>query len=358
MRRLAGCLSLLLTLLVAVAPVAGESAIDWTLGIQPNVVPAGVFTTFTLTATNHGDGEKLGCLEVTLPASFTIQSVGDPQASNGRDWVASLGGTTNVVHSVDGGGKLDEGEFVTFTVRARPNSSGQTAWANHAHKSQHCEDVDQPGLPVVVTVTQGAATPTPVPTPTSPAPTPVPTATPRPTPPPHPTPPTAPPGTTPPGQGSSTPQPSTGATTAPSSPSPAAAGDDRTPAASARASDDGSGTGSTFSGTDDPTGGPSGNRTTGQSGTTGGVSTGDGSPAFALIPEVAAPSSGVIGLGFEVFDLLDGTHVWFVPAMTVGVPGLLVILWVALQTVGILAWLPAVRRMRGGHRSAVAGSGS
>jgi hypothetical protein len=34
----------------------------------------------------------------------------------------------------------------------------------------------------------------------------------------------------------------------------------------------------------------------------------------------------------------------------VGVPGLLVVLWVALQTVGALAWVPAVRRLRGEDR--------
>jgi len=46
-----------------------------------------------------------------------------------------------------------------------------------------------------------------------------------------------------------------------------------------------------------------------------------------------------------VFGLLDADFVWFVPAASVAVPGLLVIIWVVLQTIGALAWIPAVRRV-------------
>jgi hypothetical protein len=44
--------------------------------------------------------------------------------------------------------------------------------------------------------------------------------------------------------------------------------------------------------------------------------------------------------------LLAGFHIWAVPAASIAVPGLLVLLWVALQTSGALVWIPAVRRMR------------
>jgi hypothetical protein len=43
--------------------------------------------------------------------------------------------------------------------------------------------------------------------------------------------------------------------------------------------------------------------------------------------------------------LLDSPFEWFVPGAAVGVPGLLVILFVGLQAVGAVAWIPAVRRM-------------
>jgi hypothetical protein len=43
--------------------------------------------------------------------------------------------------------------------------------------------------------------------------------------------------------------------------------------------------------------------------------------------------------------LLDLNYGWLVPAAPVAVPGLLVILWVFLQAIGALAWIPSVRRM-------------
>ena len=45
--------------------------------------------------------------------------------------------------------------------------------------------------------------------------------------------------------------------------------------------------------------------------------------------------------------LLGGIDVWAIPGMIVGVPGLLVILFVLLQAAGALAWIPAIRRLRG-----------
>jgi hypothetical protein len=52
-------------------------------------------------------------------------------------------------------------------------------------------------------------------------------------------------------------------------------------------------------------------------------------------------------LNMELADALGASQVWFVPAAVIGAPGLLVLLWVALQTAGTLAWVPFVRRMRG-----------
>jgi hypothetical protein len=57
--------------------------------------------------------------------------------------------------------------------------------------------------------------------------------------------------------------------------------------------------------------------------------------------------SASIGVGTEVFGLLQGPLVWFVPGAAVGVPGLFVLLWIALQTAGALAWVPAMRRFGG-----------
>ncbi|HEX2141506.1 MAG TPA: hypothetical protein VHK28_04410 [Candidatus Limnocylindria bacterium] len=47
------------------------------------------------------------------------------------------------------------------------------------------------------------------------------------------------------------------------------------------------------------------------------------------------------------FATLVTSQIWIVPAVVFGGPGLLVILFMALQLAGALAWLPAVRRLRG-----------
>ena len=54
-----------------------------------------------------------------------------------------------------------------------------------------------------------------------------------------------------------------------------------------------------------------------------------------------------LDLGSMEVDLLSGIEVWSVPAATLGVPGILLLVWVALQAVGALAWIPAVKRLRG-----------
>lgn len=45
--------------------------------------------------------------------------------------------------------------------------------------------------------------------------------------------------------------------------------------------------------------------------------------------------------------LFAGVEIWAVPAATIALPGLLVLIWVALQAAGAIAWIPAVRRLRG-----------
>ena len=60
--------------------------------------------------------------------------------------------------------------------------------------------------------------------------------------------------------------------------------------------------------------------------------------------------------GFDVdltsLSFLDRMDVWVVPAATIAGPGLIVLLWVALQAGGVSLWIPAARRLRGEERSA------
>jgi hypothetical protein len=63
---------------------------------------------------------------------------------------------------------------------------------------------------------------------------------------------------------------------------------------------------------------------------------------------IAAPA---LDLGLETLDVLAGVEVWAVPAAVMGGPGLLVLLWLALQAAGAMAWIPAARRLRDGDAS-------
>jgi hypothetical protein len=121
-----------------------------------------------------------------------------------------------------------------------------------------------------------------------------------------------------------------------------------------------------------PTGSPAGSATPRPSSSqavtdpaSGGADTGSGRTpprSGAEDPSVLAPDrtsgsrSGVLvdapaldlGLGLGV---LAGVEVWAVPAAVIGGPGLLVLLWLALQAAGAMAWIPAARRLRDGDVS-------
>jgi len=83
----------------------------------------------------------------------------------------------------------------------------------------------------------------------------------------------------------------------------------------------------------------------------GGPNGGGAAPASNDPPTVAFDEQG-LELGAMDVDLLGSVEIWSVPAATLGVPGLLLIIWVGLQAVGALAWIPAVRRLRGDREPA------
>ena len=76
---------------------------------------------------------------------------------------------------------------------------------------------------------------------------------------------------------------------------------------------------------------------------------GGGRPPLQLVPfdDATGGSAEDLAAGLDVMGQLDAAFVWFVPGAAVGVPGMLVILFVVLQAAGALAWIPAVRRMSG-----------
>jgi hypothetical protein len=318
MRRL--LMGLATAALAAAMPAMAQAAFAWNLVVTPKTVTQGQSTTFSLTATNQQTNSQLGCIQVDLPTSFVIVSIGTPTASDDEPWVSSIvGGNIVEVKSAPGPGRLENGDSVTFTVTARPTAAGTFLWDNRAFPSNNCNGPLN-GTPVSITVVPA---PTPNPTPTPP-PTPAPTAAPTPTvgPGPTPTPITSRPPASSPTSGASLPPGAESPTPRPGEPS---------------STSDASGSASPSS----PVPGASPD----------GSSNGGGDRLqVAPLNDSAGAATDDLGTGLDVLALLDGPFVWFVPGAAVGVPGLLVIAFVALQAIGALAWIPAMRRMEGDDR--------
>ncbi len=360
-------------MLTVFAPGTTRAAILWTLTASPLTVSTGVATTFSLTATNEDptaallSSSEIGCVVVDVPVNFTVSSATVSASSAGGSWFATLAGNRVKIRAGSGGDRLGLLDWVRFSVRATAQTSGSLTWNANAYRQQDCTgSASLLGVPPIVLVTGPAVTPTPAPTPrptVAPTPVPTPTATAKPTPTPTPTPivtlptpslglplPTLLPtakesesATPRPTSGESTqprPRGSARATASPGSPSPSASG---TP----DQSDDGP---DSSDGLAAPSGGDPGSTPGSSSGSTPGTT----APGVEVArPVLRGPSIAFqerrLDLSGASVGLLAGLEIWVVPAATIAVPGLLLLLWVALQTAGALAWMPAVRRLeRGG----------
>lgn len=349
---------------LSAVPVRAESLL-WTLTATPLTATTGVATTFTLTATNEDplaatvSGREIGCVVLSLPASFSVGGAAVGASSAGGSWSASVDGTRIVVRAGSGGDRLAFLDWVRFAVVATPKSAGSLAWTAKAYRQQDCSGAGAVlGVPPVVVVVGPTVTPSPMPTV---SPTPKPTAAPTPSPTPSPTPlapiplPSLPPLPLPTGGAVPSPVPSALQTQAPSgSDRPEAI--DRVPDATAPLAEVGEGR-SSAAPAPSPTDGTSGASPPPGGGGVGGRGLGGGGPGTGR-PDPGRPEPTLrfdgarLELGSGSFDVLDGLDVWAVPAATIAGPGLLVLLWIALQSIGAAVWLPAARRLRSGSGAA------
>ena len=193
--------------LALIGPV-GAVVVPWTLVGGPITATVFQSTTYTFTATNTGQSNGVGCVEVDFPVEFVIESLGTPVGSDDGGWSSTIYGGTNwvLVHAGSGGERLEIGQSVTFSVQAQATQPGAYDFINHTHRRQDCTGAQVDGAPMGHGrrprhrrhANAGPnprpdagpdAGPTPVPTPKpTPIPTPVPTTEPVATPPVDPTP--------------------------------------------------------------------------------------------------------------------------------------------------------------------------
>ena len=344
--------------LVASIGVARGASLLWSLTASPLTATTGVQRVFTLTATNEDplaaidSSREIGCVFVDVPGNFSVAGAVVTGSNAGGGWhVDSVIANRVTVHTDSGGERLELLDWVRFTITATPQASGSIAWNARAYRQQDCSGgAALLGVPPLVIVTGAPVTPTPQPTP-QPTPVPTPKPTPRPTPTPAPLPvplPSLPvplPSLPLPSFGQS-PRPEPEPTGPPTSSAPR-------PSAEPSASEDG---GSGQPRETDPDGAPAAglpsSGASGGGGSGGGGAGVEGAGGGAAAPVAAdAPRVGFdepqLGFGSMEIDLLAGVEIWSVPAATLGVPGILLIVWVALQAGGALAWIPAVKRLRG-----------
>ncbi len=332
-RRFAAALSIAALAGLVPATIA-LGALLWTLVASPLVATTGTPTTFTLTAQNMLLGQ-IRCLWVDVPANFTISNVAVTGSPAGDDWAAFRSGNRVIVATSSGGDELHPGQTVTFTVRATAQSGGSLTWPARSYTDKECTGSSSLlGVPPVVVVSGAPVAPTPAPTP---LPTPV--ATPAPTPPQTPRPTARP-----------TPRPSRPGVPQPSLPLPSVAlpVGPATPAPTAGPGGRGATPPPTASATPRPSGSDGATPDSAPS----------SAPGASTAPPPAAPAAQAIQLApadparggelsLTALDVFSGATVFAVPAAALGGPGLLILAWIGLQTVGVAGWIPAIRRLRG-----------
>lgn len=346
-------------------PAPAAALLGWSGTVTPTTAVAGQPSVFAVTVSNDnllsllGLG-AVGCVRVDVGPNSTVQSVSI--LSSPGTWLASSSGTAATARAQNSGGRLGTGESVTFAVTDIPLAAGTSTWTIWAYREEDCSGSPLSGTETwsiqVAPAPTPAPTPTPVPTPTpTPTPTPKPTATPKPaTPKPTPTPTPAPvvpraPDATPPSNDAprstpteqsavATPRPTVRPTSASSAtPTPSAtpvASRSPAPRESSATPAPQTGSGSTDNGGSPPGAAPRSD-----------VETTGAAPVRLAVGELPGRAGGIGEIALGPLGFIDGITVWAIPGAIMGGPGLLVILWVMIQTGFAIAWIPAVKRMRG-----------
>jgi hypothetical protein len=319
--------------LLLVLPPIVVSATIWSLTASPNALVRGVQTNVrwelsVRDVTSLGQ-DRVGCLVLRLPSQLQAGAANVTATNAGSGWSAGVknGGATVEVRADKQNGRLGSGDYVRFNVAMTGTAAGGPFTVRgDAYGDRNCDSKSR--LVLLGTIERNfnvsrPATVTPSPSPPPPS---KPPASAKPKPSPSPTPrdrstPTAPPASAQPSAEPETPSPSPRPEVPTAQPS-ATARPSLVPTLSPR-----------------PSASPS------------------ASPAAAF--SWFRPSSAGGGpvdydrapAGFDStvrsLAALGSSHVWFVPALVTGVPGVLILLLVLANMLLGLSWIPGVSRLLG-----------
>ena len=317
----------------------------WTMTLAPTALVEGTATNVTVTVTDGS--EMIGCVVLHVPAGFAVLSAGVSSVPAGT-WTSAVSGSgpTQVTFCATAdSGRLNSGAAAVFVVQAIASGGPLAAWTAAAYKGTTVYSTKLPdpaAQPSPFTI-QPAPTPTPEATPTpvaTPTPTATTVATASPTQAATPTSavtasatpteisgstpaPTATPTVLPPGV---TPGPTTPAWIAGPSDTPAAS-PDATPGTTSAPASSASSRAIAVAGST-PTLAPAG---------------GEGGTQLDI---GGLPAGGAVQLESQALGGV-GMFAWAVPVLFMGLPGLLLVLIVALQAGFGSAFVPITRRVLG-----------
>jgi hypothetical protein len=398
--RLRAASAVVAVVLLAALPQAALAARLWTFAGSPLTATVGVATAITINVQNIGSnsgGDEIGCVQVDVPSAFSVDSIaivsvkGNTSAPGWEATTSAISGGVRATFKNPADNNvlvgLPNGDRAVFRINGTPTSVAILTLTGHAYDkagasgSTACGSGTFPTHALTLSIAlPSLPTPTPTPTPKpTPSPTPKPTPTPTPKPTPSPTPvPTPSPAATPiPTPAASfplplpsvslpplplplpTPRPTPTASPAPTprrgdaspSPDPSSSGPPSVapaslpppPSESPPASAGGTGAGG------GPAGGPgagAGPETAAAGPGAAGDGAGGGGPVFSVGGPGGGATVPVSGAEFVAFDGID----WAVPALTLTVPGLFLVLAVLAQLSAGVIWLPLARRFGAGRR--------
>ena len=182
-RRLLALAWALAALVIQTGGTVAAPGSSWTVTASPQTIVAGSSSTVRLTIKNTStasSGTGIGCVKVTIPATFTVGNPTIVSVSNGRHWSATRSGHTVTAKGISNGVGCVRLPTTTrsSSMSRLPWSIALGPWTFAAYEQTDCKKGTFAPQSILITMTSSARRlPSPAP---SPAPTPAPTPAPNP----------------------------------------------------------------------------------------------------------------------------------------------------------------------------------
>lgn len=163
-----GVTALLLSLLIAGSlPIGVSAAHFWSIGTSTSTVTqhvsTGVTVTVQNTSTNDGGGDSIGCVIVTVPGAYDVDSVTIDSVSRGFVWSSTTSGsppTYVILQAQDDANRLrgdPSFDVLTATITVTGNTVGTANWFATEYEKPDCEQ-EQLSQNLPMTITSGVNT--------------------------------------------------------------------------------------------------------------------------------------------------------------------------------------------------------